>query len=74
MSHNFKTAILDQITHDCRTRWVDMHTAAASAAQSPAEQAQALIDTMDAAKLTGNRTKFYEAQTALKALVESEAI
>lgn len=37
---------------------------------SPAQQAQALIDTMDAAKLTGNKAAFLAAQSELRALVE----
>ena len=39
--------------------------------RTPAEQAQALIDTMDAAKLTGDRGRFYAAQQALRALVDT---
>lgn len=54
---------------DLKRRHNDSHVA--TMVRTPAEQAQALIDTMEAAKLNRNREAFYAAQQQLKALVEA---
>lgn len=51
-----------------RSRYNDAQRA--TLVKSPAERARDLIDTMQAAKLTGNRAGFYAAQAELKTLIE----
>lgn len=51
-----------------RTRYADAQRA--TLVKSPAERAQDLIDTMQAAKLTGNRENFYAARAELKTLLD----
>lgn len=53
---------------DLRRRWNDSHVATMD--KRPSDVAQDLIDTMQVAKLVGNRAMFEAAQQQLRALVE----